>query len=57
MTYELTALTEEGNKQLAELDRQAFDRMLADWERLIRDANLEYPLPFVTAGAPSRAVS
>jgi len=57
VTYELTALSEEGREQLAEFDRQAFDRMLGDWERLIRDANLEYPLPFVTAGAPSRAVS
>jgi hypothetical protein len=57
VTYELTALSEKGHELLAEFDRQAFNRMLADWERLIRDANLEYPLPFVTAGAPSRAVS
>jgi hypothetical protein len=57
VTYELTALTEKGSEQLAELDGRAFDRMLAGWERLIRDASLEYPLPFVTAGAASRAAS
>jgi hypothetical protein len=55
--YELTALTDEGNEQLAGFDRDAFDRMLGDWERLIREANLEYPLPFVTAGATSPVVS
>ena len=32
-----------------------FHRMLAEWERLIGDANLEYPLPFASAGATSRA--
>ena len=57
MGYELTALTDEGNELLAGFDRDAFDRMLGDWERLIREANLEYPLPFVTAGATSPVVS
>jgi len=57
VTYKLTALTGEGNKLLAEFDSDAFDRMLGDWERMIRDANLEYPLPFVTARAPLAAVS
>ena len=57
VTYELTALTEKGSERLAEFDRQAFRQMLAGWEQLIRDASLEYPLPFVTAGAPSRAAS
>ena len=57
VTYESTALTEKGIALLAEFDRQAFDRMLAGWEQLIRDADLEYPLPFATAGTPLRAVS
>lgn len=57
VTYELTALTGDGDKLLADFDGEAFERMLRDWERLIRAANLEYPLPFVTAGATSRAVS
>ena len=57
VTYELTALTEEGKGQLATFDSDAFDRMLGDWERMIREANLEYPLPFVTAGATSPVVS
>ncbi len=55
--YELTALTEEGNELLAEFDSRAFDCMLGDWEHMIRDANIEYPLPFVTAGPTSRAAS
>ena len=57
VTFELTALTEEGNESPAGFDGAAFGQMLADWERLIRDANLDYPLPFVTAAEPSRAVS
>lgn len=57
VTYELTALTEQGNGQLASFDSDAFDRMLGDWERMIREANLEYPLPFVRAGATSPVVS
>jgi hypothetical protein len=57
VTYELTALTGEGNEQLAKFDSRAFDRTLGDWEQLIRDANLEYPLPFVTAEETSRAAS
>ncbi len=57
VTYELTALSEEGNTLLAEFDSRAFERMLGDWERMIRDANLEYPLPFVTERATLHAVS
>lgn len=57
VTYELTALTDEGKEQLAEFDGSAFHRMLRDWEHMIRDADLEYPLAFVTAGATSRVVS
>ena len=57
VTYELTALTRAGNESLAGFDSAAFMRMLAGWERLIRDANLEYPLPFATAEPPWGAVS
>ena len=52
VTYQLTALTEAGNRELAAFDTDAFSRMLAGWERMISEANLEYPLPFATAGAP-----
>ncbi|NCF25304.1 MAG: SRPBCC family protein [Gammaproteobacteria bacterium] len=57
VTYELTALTDAGNEQLADFDGDAFQRMLGDWERLIREANLEYPLPFAIAQTTSGAVS
>jgi hypothetical protein len=57
VTYELTALTDAGNEQLAEFDGAEFDHMLRDWERMIREANLEYPLPFVSAGTTSPVVS
>jgi hypothetical protein len=52
VTYQLTALTEAGNRELAAFDRAAFNRMLAGWERAIARAELEYPLPFATAGVP-----
>ena len=52
VTYQLTALTEAGNRELAAFDSDTFTRMLARWERLIANADLEYPLPFATAGAP-----
>lgn len=49
VTYELTALTARGEEELAAFDAQAYERMLAEWERMIRDADLEYPLPFAAA--------
>lgn len=57
VSYELTALTAKGDEELASFDAQAYNRMLAGWERMIRNANLEYPLPFADASATSRAVS
>ena len=57
VTYELTALTDEGNQQLAAFDSDAYAEMLGEWELMIRDANLEYPLPFATVRTTSRAVS
>ncbi|HSN51614.1 MAG TPA: SRPBCC family protein [Woeseiaceae bacterium] len=50
VTYELTALTDAGQRKLAAFDADAFARMLSEWQRMIRDANLEYPLPFAAAG-------
>ena len=57
VTYELTALTDAGNDQLAAFDSAAFARMLAEWERMIRDANPDYPLPFANGRTTSRVVS
>ena len=50
VTYELTALTDAGNEQLAAFDATAYAQMLTDWERMIHDADLEYPLPFAAGG-------
>lgn len=50
VTYELTALTDEGDRQLAAFDSGAYTGMLAEWEQMIRDANLGYPLPFAAGG-------
>ncbi len=50
VSYELTALSDEGNEQLAAFDAETYAQMLADWERMIRDAGLEYPLPFAADG-------
>jgi hypothetical protein len=50
VTYELTALTDEGNRQLAAFDAPAYADMLAGWERRIEDADLAYPLPFAASG-------
>ena len=49
VTYRLTALTDAGRRKLEAFGADAFHRMLADWERMIADANLDYPLPFATA--------
>jgi hypothetical protein len=57
VTYELTALTDAGNDQLAAFDSDAYARMLGEWELMIRDAKLEYPLPFASSRKTSRAVS
>ena len=46
VTYEITALNEEGNEVLARFGSEEFSRMLVEWERMIRDANIEYPVRF-----------
>ena len=40
--YELTALTESGNENLAGFDAAAYAEMLKEWQRLIRDADLDH---------------
>ncbi len=57
VAYELTALTAKGDEELAAFDAKAYNRMLAEWERMIRDANLEYPLRFPGTRETSQAVS
>ena len=46
VTYELTALTAAGNENLASFDDDEFARMIAEWETLIRDADIEFPVRF-----------
>ena len=46
VTYELTALSDAGNRVLEEFDEKEFSRMLADWEEAIRAARIELPLRF-----------
>ena len=46
VTYELTALSEDGNQDLAEFDADYFAHMMIEWERMIREANIEYPIRF-----------
>jgi hypothetical protein len=46
VTYDLTALNEAGNRELAGFDGEHYAHMLMEWERLIQEANLEYPLSF-----------
>lgn len=50
VSFELTALTDEGDRQLAEFDAEAYAGMLAAWERMIHEANIDYPLPFAASG-------
>jgi hypothetical protein len=57
VTYELTALTAAGSDEFAAFDAQAYAGMLAEWQRMIRDANLEFPLPFADDRATLGAVS
>ena len=46
VTYELTALSEHGNEILAGFDEAYYAKMMQEWEQLIRDAALEYPVKF-----------
>jgi hypothetical protein len=46
VTYVLTALSELGNEVLAEFDEDAYADMMVEWENLIRDASITYPVAF-----------
>ena len=50
VTYDLTALSEHGNESLAGFDEADYEKMMGEWERLIRAADLEYPVQFAEAG-------
>ena len=40
--YELTALSESGNRHLAHFDAKAYSEMMKEWEQLIRAANIDF---------------
>lgn len=42
VTYELTALSESGNQNLADFDTRAYEEMLNEWETLVRAADIDY---------------
>jgi hypothetical protein len=46
VTYDLTALSADGNEMLADFNNDYFAKMMREWERLIREADIEYPLSF-----------
>jgi hypothetical protein len=46
VTYELTALNEHGVEALAGFGEDDYAQMMLEWERLIRDADIDYPVQF-----------
>ena len=42
VTYELTALGEAGNRDLAGFDEDQFKKMLVEWEGLIQEAEIDF---------------
>ena len=42
VTYELTALSEEGNRILEAFDEASFGATMSAWEQMIRDADIDY---------------
>jgi len=46
VTYELTALSETGNQDLAEFDVQEFSHMMEEWEEAIRVARIDLQTNF-----------
>ena len=44
VTYQLTALNEAGNRQLAEFDSERYARMMVEWEDAISAADIDYRL-------------
>ena len=51
VSFELTALNDAGNRKLADFDAAYFSQMMIDWERLIREADIEFPVRFDEQGA------
>ena len=46
VTYELTALSEDGNRMLEEFDEAAYAGMMKQWEQMIRDADIDFESGF-----------
>jgi hypothetical protein len=46
VTYELTALSTDGNEALAAFDAEYFSHMMVEWERMIQEADIVYPAQF-----------
>ena len=46
VSYQLTALNEAGNRDLAHFEAQAYSEMMAEWEIEIRDAKIDYQAEF-----------
>lgn len=46
VTYELTALSADGNQALDAFDETEYADMLQTWERMIRDADIDYESAF-----------
>ena len=42
VTYELTALSEQGDRMLNAFDEGAYADMMTTWEQMIRDADIDY---------------
>jgi hypothetical protein len=47
VAYQLTALSEAGNRDLAHFDAQEYAEMMTQWENEIRDANIDYQAEFL----------
>ncbi len=46
VSYALTALSEAGNRDLADFDAQNYSEMMTEWENEIRDAKIDYQAEF-----------
>ncbi len=42
VTYQLTALSEAGNQNLAHFDEKAYAEMLVEWKSLVESADIHY---------------
>jgi hypothetical protein len=46
VSYQLTALSEAGNRDLAHFDAQEYSEMMTEWENEIRDTKIDYQEEF-----------